>query len=152
MQRPSQPRDGLLAGAAVGDDLGDHRVEFGRDFRAFLHAAVDADARATWRSKDLHKTRTWGEVALAVLGAEASLDGPAMGSLRRGVHVVEADSAGDVELRMDEIDALDELGDRVFDLQPRVHFQKVRAVLARVVKELGGAGASVAGFGGQSCR
>ena len=43
---PAQPGQRLVAGAAVGDDLGDHRVEVGRDGVALGDAGVDADARA----------------------------------------------------------------------------------------------------------
>ena len=41
-----QPAERLLAVAAVGDDLGDHRVVLGRDHVALGDAGVDADARA----------------------------------------------------------------------------------------------------------
>ena len=43
--RAAQAGDRLLARAAVGDDLGDHRVELRRDRVALGDAAVDADAR-----------------------------------------------------------------------------------------------------------
>ncbi len=42
----AQAGEGLVAVAAVGDDLGDHRVEVGGDRVAFSHTGVDADAGA----------------------------------------------------------------------------------------------------------
>ena len=46
----AQAGDRLVARAAVGDHLGDHRVELGRHGVALGDAAVDADARARWGS------------------------------------------------------------------------------------------------------
>src|SRR5262249_3519068 len=46
-QRAAQPPKGLIAVAAVGDDLANHRVEVGRDDVAFADASVDADAGAS---------------------------------------------------------------------------------------------------------
>src|SRR4029079_6908999 len=40
----AQAGEGLVAVAAVGDDLGDHRVEVGGDRVAFSHTGVHADA------------------------------------------------------------------------------------------------------------
>jgi hypothetical protein len=43
---PAQPRECLVAVAAMGDDLRDHRVEVGRDEIALADAGVDAHTRA----------------------------------------------------------------------------------------------------------
>ena len=54
---------------------------------------------------------------------------------------------GDADLRLHEIDAGDQLGDRVLDLQAGVHLQEVEVAVA-VEQELAGAGVAVADGGG----
>ena len=49
---------------------------------------------------------------------------------------------------VDEIDASDHLGDRVFDLQPSIHFQKIK-ILFRIDQEFNSSGRAVADFLGQ---
>ena len=62
-------------------------------------------------------------------------------------------AGGDAELPFDQIEAGDRFGDRMLDLQPRVHFHEPEAVRFKPVRavgdELDGAGADIAaGFGG----
>ena len=76
----AQPGQRLLAGAAVGDDLGDHRVEVGRDGVALGDPGVDADARARRQVEPDDAARGRREVAVGVLGVEPGLDGvPGLG-------------------------------------------------------------------------
>ena len=72
--RAAQPGQGLLAGAAVGDDLGDHRVEVGRDGVALGDAGVDPDARAGRQVEVDDAPGGRREVAVGVLGVEPGLD------------------------------------------------------------------------------
>jgi hypothetical protein len=51
-------------------------------------------------------------------------------------------AGGDADLLLHDVDAGDQLGDRVLDLHPRVHLDEVE--LAVLVEELEGAGAAVA--------
>ena len=90
------------------------------------------------------------EVAEGVLGVDAALDRPAV-----ELHVRLLDrellAGGDADHLLDEIDAGDQLGDGMLDLQARVHLQEVeRAVLAG--DELHRAGAVVADGLGQRDR
>ena len=57
---------------------------------------------------------------------------------------VERAALGDRELQLDQVDAVDQLGDRVLDLEAGVHLQEEEPVGRRVVEELDGAGAAVA--------
>ncbi len=62
-------------------------------------------------------------------------------------------AGGNAELPFDQIEAGDGFGDRMLDLQPRVHFHEPEAVLFQAARavgdELDGAGADIAdGLGG----
>ena len=54
-------------------------------------------------------------------------------------------AGGDAQLRLDEVDAGDQLGHRVLDLDARVHLDEVELVV--LVQELERAGAAVADLG-----
>ena len=137
---PAQPGEGLLAGAAVGDDLGDHRVEVGRDGVALGHAGVDADAGTGGQVQPHDPAGSGREVAVGVLGVEAGLDGVS-GLVR--LLAVEAAAAGHVDLRLDQVDVGGHLGDGVLDLESGVDLEERERPVARVVEELDGAGTDV---------
>ena len=63
-----------------------------------------------------------------------------------GQNVGEFFAAGDAELRLDQVDAGDEFGDRVLDLDARVHLDEVELAVF-VHEELDGAGVLVADLG-----
>ncbi len=136
----AQAAEGLVAGAAVGDDLGDHRVEVGGDGVALGDAGVDADARARREVEAGDAAGGRGEVAIRVLGVQPGLDGVA--ELDRAF--IEPAPRGDVDLRLDEVELVGDLGDRVLDLEARVDLEEREHPVAGVVEELDGAGALVA--------
>ena len=81
------------------------------------------------------------EAARVVLGVDPALDGvAARNDLLLGQR--QALAGGDAQLLGHEVDAVDELGHRVLDLQARVHLQEVE--LAVAIDELDGAGVDVA--------
>src|SRR3989339_1148369 len=53
LERAAHAAHGLVAGAAVADELGDHGIVVGRDDVARIHVLVDAHARAARRIKRL---------------------------------------------------------------------------------------------------
>ena len=134
---------GLVAGAAVGDDLGDHRVEVGRDDVAGGDAAVDAHAGAGGEVEHLHAAGRGREAHRRVLGVQARLDRVADGL---GRLALEPAAGRDVQLQLDQVEAGDGLGDRMLDLQARVDLHEGEALLGRLVEELDGAGVAVAGL------
>jgi hypothetical protein len=73
--RAAQPAEGLGPVLAVGDDLGDHRVEVGGDRVALADPGVDADARAGGQRQPGDAAGGGREVAVGVLGVEPRLDG-----------------------------------------------------------------------------
>ena len=149
LERAVQPGQRLVAVAAGGDHLGDHRVELGRDHVALGDAGVDPDARPDRQDHRLDRARRRGEVALRVLGVEAGLDRVAVG--RRRV-ALEATAGRDVELQLDEVESGRQLGDRMLDLEPGVHLEERELLLLRLVEELDRAGVRVAGERGEAAR
>ena len=126
--------------AAVGDDLGDHRVEVGRDRVALPDTGVDPDAGTRGQVEQGDPAGRRREVAVGVLGIEPGLDRVA--GLGRAL-TLEAATGGDVDLGLDQVDVGRDLGDGVLDLQPGVDLEEGEELLARVVEELDGAGAGV---------
>ncbi len=136
----AQPGERLVAGAAVGDDLGDHRVELRGDGVALADAGVDADAGAGGQLEQGDAARGRREVAVGVLGVEPRLDGVAL--LGR-LLALEAAAGRHVDLRLDEVEVRGELGDGVLDLEAGVDLEEGEGLLARVVEELHSSGAAV---------
>ncbi len=124
--RATQPGQCLVTRAAVGDDLGDHRVEVGRDLVALAHAGVDPDARASGQVEQRDAARGGREVAVGILGVEPRLNRvPPLGGLRAG----QLPARGHVQLGLDEVHAGGGLGDRVLDLQAGVHLEEGEQLL-----------------------
>ena len=121
---PPQPRQRLVAVAADGDDLGDHRVEVGRDGVALGDTGVDAYAGSRRQVEPDDAAGRRREVAVRVLGVEPRLDGVAGLGRLGGVQVGEPPTAGDVDLSLHQVDAGGRLGDRVLHLQAGVDLEE----------------------------
>ena len=144
--RAAQARDRLLARGAVGDDLGQHRVEVGGHGVALGEAGVDADAGAGRQPQQADPAGGGGEAARRVLGVQADLDRVAA---RRRRIALEPAAGGDVQLERDEVGAGHHLGDRVLDLQARVDLHERELLRLGLVEELDGGGAAVADLAGE---
>ncbi len=127
VERRRQAIEGLGAVRAVGDDLGQHRVEPGPDDRAFIDPGVDADPGADRPDEPFDPTRRRQEVVLGILGVQPHLDGVAA-AFERGIDLhlgqVERPTLGDPELLLDEVEAGHRLRHRVLDLEARVHLEE----------------------------
>ena len=66
------------------------------------------------------------EIAVRILGIDAAFHRPA-GELDVALLERERLAGGDADHLLDQIDAGDELGHRMLDLKPRIHFQKIEA-------------------------
>src|SRR5690606_4961928 len=125
--------DGRLARWRVRNELGDHRVVVHGDLATLGHAGVDAHRHAFGRALDrravLHET-TGGrqEVAEWVFGVDTALDGPA-GEGDVILTEFQLLTGGDADHLLHEVDAGDHLGDRMLNLQARVHLQEVEALV-----------------------
>ena len=144
---------GLLPGRGVGDHLGEHRVVVRRHLAAGLEArrrpgsavAIDGDLEAWSARRSAAGSRRPGPRRTA---------GPrSRGRRRSGFDEARAAARplGDRELQLDQVDAVDRLGDRVLDLEAGVHLQEPEPLGGRVVEELDGAGAAVVDRLGGRC-
>jgi hypothetical protein len=115
----------------VGDELRDHRIVVDRDLAALVDAGVVAHRDPVVRSLDRRPVAHQPpggrqEPARRVLGVDAALDRPAV-----ELHVVLAHpqrlARRDPDHLLDEIDAGDQLGDGMLDLEARVHLQEVES-------------------------
>ena len=128
---------------AVGDELGDHRVVIRRDLVAGAHARIHAHADVRRRRAQVHeRADRRQEAALGILGVDARLDGMAV-DRQLVLPQREPLARGHPELPLDEIDAGDHFGDRMLDLQPRIHLHEVEPAVL-LGDELDGARADVA--------
>ncbi len=113
--------------------LGDHRVVEHRDIAAFLDARIHADHTALllarFRLSVVNEPADGRqEVAVRVFGVDPAFHCPAMEpdfSLR----MAEPLARRHADHLLDNVDAGDEFGHGVLDLQPGVHFQEVEVAL-----------------------
>jgi hypothetical protein len=114
----------------VHDQLGDHRVVVHRDLAALVDAGVHAHAVSS--GGGAYFTEAPGrrqEVAERILRVDAALHRPAVArDLRLRERQLLAGRHADHQL--DQVQPGDALGDRVLDLQPRVHLEEVEALVA----------------------
>ena len=96
--------------------------------------SVDAHAFAAGRVPQLDGARAWREIVVGGLGIDAALDRmPARSGFE---HMVRERLAGcDADLLLDQLAAHHLFGDRVLDLDPRVHFHEVE-ILALFIDEV----------------
>ena len=140
-ERTIQGGERGLAGRGVGDDLGEHRVVGGGDLEALGERVVHPRPAGQGEVED--PPAGGEEAGVRVLGVDPGLDRMAA-DLHILLREVELLPRGDAELRGDEVDAGDGLGDGVLDLEAGVHLEEERLVGGvRVDDELDGAGAHV---------
>ena len=141
------PSIAAVAGRGPGAELGDHRVVEHRDLVALAHAGVVADRIAAVASPSCggsvadQPADRGQEAAVGVLGVDAALHRPAV-DLQVLLGERQLLAGGRADHLLDQVDAGDQLGDRVLDLQAGVHLQEVEA-LVLAGDELDRAGAVV---------
>ena len=126
-ERVAHARDGRLARVSIGDHLADHRIVERRHVVAGVDVAVDANPGAARRVPEADRARRRREV-LRVLGIDAALHRMAA-DLDVALCIGQRFARGDQQLRLDDVDARDELRDRVFDLHASVHFDEIEFVV-----------------------
>ncbi len=129
-ERAQHAPDRVLPVCAAHDQLGDHRVVERRDLRALGDARVDAHSGAARLAVDRDRARGGQEAVRDVLGVDAALDRVA---LQADVVLgeLEALARSDLHLGAHDVDTGDDLGDRVLDLDPRVHLHEVVGAVGR---------------------
>ena len=149
-QRPVHPGHRLLGRRRPGGDLLQHRVVVARDHGTRIGgAAVDADAEAEGAAIGGDPAIVWDEVVLGVLGGDPALQGVAVeahrvlgGDAGLGQRADPA-ALGDADLRLDDIEAGNDLGDRVLDLDARVDLDEVEGAGVGIHQELDRASADI---------
>ena len=139
-ERRPHPRQRLVAGVAVDDDLADHRVVVRRHEVVGVGVRVDAHAGAARRVPHRHPPRR-GRELVRILGVDAALDRVAAAG-DRALRERQLLAGGDPDLHLDDVDAGHPFGHRVLDLDAGVHLDEEE--LAVLVQELERAGAAIA--------
>ncbi len=138
-ERGVQLAQRLLAGAAVRDHLRQHGVVVAADPQPHLERRVDPHVVRLVQRQHLATGRQ--EPAGRVLGVDARLDRVPG---ERDLGEVQRFAAGHPELPLDQVDAGDQLGDRVLDLEAGVHLHEEVVAGRAVDDELHRARAEVA--------
>ena len=123
--------------------LAQQRVIERRHRAAGLHPRVDAYPGAGWEHDSVQATRARREAVVRILGVDPQFERAAVGS-----HLVLREcqplARGDPQLLGDQVDAGDQLGDRVLHLDPGVHLDEEELAAVGVDQELNRAGAAIA--------
>ena len=124
LKRPAGAHQGFVAGLAMDDQLGDQAVVIGRHLVAGIKRRIDTDAEATG-GVEIGDLARRGHEGHRIFGVDAAFDGMAG---KGDVRLAEAErgAGGDADLFAHQIDAGDHFRDRMFDLEPRVHFDKIK--------------------------
>ena len=140
-ERVLQPFDRRRAIGCPDDQLRNHRVVVDRDFVTLLHARIDAHVlRGGGKAQARQASRRRQEAALRIFGVQPRLDRMAAA---RDCRLLERQpfARGDTQLPFDEVEPGDHFGDRMLDLQARVHLEEIE--LGAVEQELDRAGAAI---------
>eukprot|EP01132_Coremiostelium_polycephalum_P015185 gene15184-biopygen7409 len=132
----------LFAGRRPGDELGDHRVEVGRNLATGLHPRVDAQAFSDREVHIRQKPRAWLKLPARIFGVQACLNRVAV-RLQLQFPQWRHFPGGQLHHPAHQVHAPHLLGDAMFHLQPGVHFQKIEAAIGAIKDKFHGAGAAV---------
>ena len=133
----------LLPAVAGNDQLAEKAIVKGRHDIALIQHRIETDALALGRAKANDAAGRGHESLGRVLGVDAYLDRMAANG-DVGLAVGERLSARDKKHRLNEVDAGDDLGHRVLDLDAGVHLDEVKVAGRLVVEIFERAGAPVA--------
>ena len=141
-QRRAHARHGLLAGVAVNDELGNHRVVVGRYAVVGVKVAVHPHARPARRVPQGDAARRGCEF-VGVFGVDAALERMAA---HGDVALAERQllTGGHHDLRAHDVNARDPLCQRMFHLHAGVHLDEIE--LAVFVQKLESARIAIADF------
>ena len=149
-KRPLHPPGRVLEPAGVGRDLDQQRIIERRDDRARRgRAAVEPEARAAGRAIMRDPAVVGSEVVGGVLGRDPALDRVPLRLDRllageADLRIGQLASLGDQDLALDEVDAGDDLGDGVLDLEPGIDLDEVERAGLVIDQELDRPGVLVA--------
>src|SRR6266853_3137938 len=138
----AQARDGLFAGVAPGNEFAEEGIVFVGHGPAFIDTVVKPNAGTAGRAARQNFAGRRKEIVVGIFGVEANFHGvAAWGNGFPGEG--EAVAGGDGDLKFDEIESGDLLGDGMLDLQPRVDFEEIEIEMG-VDEKFHGAGVDIA--------
>ena len=131
--------------AAEHDQFGEHRIVIHAHLAAGRYAGVDANTRSLRRLPARDAAGRRQQVIGGIFGINACFNGPAA---RTNVHLRDRKrfAVCDAQLPLHQIDAIDQFGHRMLDLQARVHLEEVVLAVA-VEHELAGTRVHIADRG-----
>ena len=109
---------------SVADQLADHRIVVRRNRVAAVGVAIDAHAVAAGRVVKADRAGRRREIARGIFGVDAALDRVLL-ELDVALVEIELLAVRDADLLLDQIDARHFFGDRMLDLNARVHLDEV---------------------------
>ncbi len=133
--------DGFFAGVAPGDEFAEKGIVFVGNGPAFVDTFVEANAGTAGGVAGKDFSWRGEEIVVRILGVEANFHGVA--TRRNGFPFEGETVAGrDGDLKFDEIEPGNLLGDGMLDLQTRVDFEEIEIEM-RVDEKFHGAGVDV---------
>ena len=140
IERLGKISNSLITVTCVDHDFGEQRIIIRAHLGAGGNPAIAA--RPFGKRGFGEEPAAGAEVVVGVLGINAGLDGMAGECGRTGRHFP-CGFQREAGHPLDEVDAGNQFGDAVLDLQAGVHFQKEEVATIRIVDELDGAGGTV---------
>src|SRR5882757_7265153 len=120
--------NGFGAVATLYDQLGDHRIVVRRNYCVGIGRRIHANSGAARRLKSCDASGGRHK-CFRIFGIDTALDSVSA-EMNFAHSVVQLFAGRDANLGFDQVRASDKLGDRVLDLDARIHFDKInRAVL-----------------------
>ncbi len=150
VQSPRHPPNCLIAVGGPDNELCQQRVVIQRHVVTGLDARIPAHTRAAGDPEILDSPGGRQKPVARVFAGDAALEGPSARRTRSGCDL-HRKTACDPKLLAYQIHTVDQLGDRVFDLDSRVHLEKVECAVGREQK-LAGAGAAIGDGAGRRDR
>ena len=149
-QHSLQPGKRFVAILTVGDDFGDHGVEFRRNGITLRHTRVNPDSWPRQNPEPLDGTRGRSKTVVWIFRIQPHLDGVTVGARRLSFQTA---TAGDVNLKFDQINPGGAFRHRMFDLQPGIHLHKQEAAGFWFIEKFHRAGVVISGCLAQAhCR
>src|SRR6266481_10027631 len=146
LQRALHTHDGFRPVLAKRDELGNERVIVGRDHSFGISRGIHAHAETSGHMESLDPAGGRREL-FRMLGIDAALNGVSAlaFTVNPGNYLTDFGASRQQDLRFHQINAGDHLGDRMLDLDSRIHLNKVQAAVF-IHQELYGAGVDVTNF------
>src|SRR5271156_5623682 len=135
-ERLLQAGDSFRAIRTPRNQFSEHRVVLIRHGPAAIHAVIEAYPRACRRAPLENFSGRWEEIVVGILGINTAFNGMAA---QRDVLLRERKwfTASNSNLKFHDVQRSNQFGHRMLDLEPRVHFEEIKAAV-RIHQELDG--------------